>query len=448
MKNNVLFIPHPGAQQNFLTNDADEVLFASCVGAGKSLCLLIDASKYVEKYPSFNALLLRRSYPELEKSLIKVSKTLYDKSLSYLGGSYNQSQHLWTFANGARIQFASLDHPDDINKYRGVDWSYLGFDELTTFEWEQVLTLKAWLRSSKGVPLRFRATSNAGGVSHQDVFDYWKLWLNPHHPNRLKSNMIVKYPNGKTKSCVMAYPEDNPSIDYKEYAKQFDGMSSHVVKQLLYNDWTAIPAKAEYFKRDLITPVNSSNDVIRRVRSYDLAGSEAKTADYTASILLGYTKDNRIIIEDVYRARLNTNKVEQLILDNAKKDGRGVKIVLPLEPAAAGKAWADKLSKMLHGYHFTFVPQNRASGGKVTRAMPVSAQALKGNISIIPNKYTKEFFDELEAFTDDDKLYSNDDMVDALSQGYNELARKSAGFSKLKFEQPTRAFGSTTKWNS
>ncbi len=433
---NILFRPFEGAQQDFLSNDADEVLFASCVGAGKSLCLLVDAAKYVEKYPTFNALLLRRTYPELEASLIKESQKLYT---GQLGGTYNKTQHLWTFRNGARIQFGSLDDDNRITNYRGIDWTYLGFDELTTFKWEHYQTLSIWLRSSKEVPLRVRATSNAGGLSHQEVFDYWKNWLNPEHKYHLKSNQIAKI-GGKTRSCIMAYMGDNPSINPETYKKQFVGKPKHIVQQLLNNDWRAVPGLAEYFKREHIEIITDSGRIVKRCRSYDLAGSESKTADYTASILLGIDYSGKVVVEDVYRARLSTDKVERLIMDNAIRDGREVKIVLPLEPAAAGKAWADKLSKILHGYHFVFIPQNRATGGKITRAKPISAQSLQGNMKVVNNDYTTVFLDELEAFTDDDKLYSNDDMVDALSQGYNELSKSRAVFADVGDWGPLRTF--------
>lgn len=435
--NLILFQPFPGAQQDFLSNDADEVLFASCVGAGKSLCLLADAAKYVEQYPTFNALLLRRTFPELEASLIKESQKLYKGKLN---GKYHQTQHLWTFPNGARIQFGSLDDDNRITNYRGIDWTYLGFDELTTFKWEHYETLSIWLRSSKGVPLRVRATSNAGGLSHQEVFAYWTNWLNPDHKYHLKSNTTAKI-GSKTRSCVMAYMGDNPSIQPQVYLKQFEGKPKHIVQQLLNNDWRAVPGLAEYFNRERIEIVSQPGRIVKRVRSYDLAGSESLKADYTASILLGYTADNKVVVEDVWRGRISTDKVDKLIMDNAKKDGRSVKVVLPLEPSAAGLAWADKQSKMLHGYAFTHVKQNRATGNKLTRAMPVSSQCLQGNMQIVANDYTKAFLDELEAFTSDDKLYANDDMVDALSQGYNELTRSSARFRDIGVAGPQWTFG-------
>lgn len=427
----ILFTPHSGAQTQFLTNNADIVLFASCVGAGKSLCLLVDAAKYVEKYPHFNALLLRRTYPELERSLIKESKRLYSGKLN---GQYHETKHLWTFPSGARIQFGSLDNDNDITSYRGIDWTYLGFDELTTFKWDHVQMLRAWNRTSKEkpVPLRFRATSNPGGVSHSEVFEYWHRWLDPDHPQHLKSNTILKTKDGKTISCVMAYMGDNPSIDEIEYKKQFTGFPEHIIDQLLNNDWKARPSECLYFKRQLIPilPAIPPNTT-RSVRAYDLASSTGKNADYTASVKISRLDNGKYSVGDVKRAKLGPDEVEQLILKTAKADGRGVKIVLPLEPGAAGKAWANHLGRALAGYVFAFVPQTRSSGSKAVRAQPVSSQALSGNLSLVAGPYTKDFLDELEAFTDNPKDYAHDDMVDALALGFNELCHARATFRDI-----------------
>lgn len=447
-KEKVLFEPHP-KQTDYIFCTAEEVLYAGSVGSGKTKATLADIAKYLDR-PHFVAVCVRRNYEELKKGVIKLAKELYDHKVSKLGGVYNGSDHMFKFPSGAEVWFKACEHDDDLLKFQGLEYNYLYIDELTQIPEAHFQYLKSRLRSSHGDPIIKRYTSNAGGPHHEWVFKYWENWLNPKHKYHLKSGQIARYKykdedgymQQTTKSAVLCNIGDNPSVPKSEYEKQFIGMSNYMKKALWYNDWTAVPGSAEYFKRDCITLLASNpGGIVKAVRSYDLAGSEAKTADYTASIRLGLTRDNKIVVEDVYRARLSTDKVEKLILDNARIDGRGVKIVLPLEPAAAGKAWADKLSKLLHGYHFTFVPQNRASGGKVTRAMPVSAQCLKGNMSIITNAYSKEFLDELEAFTDDDTKYAHDDMVDALSQGYNELTRRSAGFRDLGMKSVSWTFG-------
>lgn len=424
-----LFTPHP-KQSEYLSNSADECLYAGSVGSGKSIATLADITRYLH-IPTFTALCIRRTYEELEKGIIKIAHTLYDKEVSALGGIYNGSKHMHKFPSGAEVWYGYCESDKDLLRYQGLEYQYLFIDELTQIPEEHFQYLKTRQRSSKDVPIIGRYTSNAGGPFHKWVYDYWQYWLNPKHKQHIKSGGVARIGN-KTRSAVLCNTGDNPSIDTETYKKQFEGMSNYMLQALWHNDWTAVPSLAEYFKRDKIELITKRpNNITHLVRSYDLAGSESKHADYTASVLLGLTIDSKVVVLDVHRARLSTDKVERLISDNARHDPKGTKICLPLEPAAAGKAWADKLSKMLHGYNYSFTPQNRSSGGKLTRALPVSAQCLKGNLVVVTNNYTKDFLDELEAFTDDDSLYANDDMVDALSQGYNELTKRSAIFRDI-----------------
>ena len=64
-------------QQLFIESQAFETLYGGAAGGGKSYGQLIDAFLYALKYPTSKQLVLRRTFPELEKSLIRVSLGLY-----------------------------------------------------------------------------------------------------------------------------------------------------------------------------------------------------------------------------------------------------------------------------------------------------------------------------------------------------------------------------------
>ena len=68
-------------QKLFIDANADEVLFGGAAGGGKSYAQIIDALIYAVKYPQSKQLILRRTYPELDKSIIRSCLALYPKSI-------------------------------------------------------------------------------------------------------------------------------------------------------------------------------------------------------------------------------------------------------------------------------------------------------------------------------------------------------------------------------
>jgi len=84
-------------QHAFISADAFEVLYGGAAGGGKSYGQLIDAMLYALKYKKSKQIIFRRTYPELEKSLIRVSLELYPRTVY----SYNKSTHTGTFVNGS-----------------------------------------------------------------------------------------------------------------------------------------------------------------------------------------------------------------------------------------------------------------------------------------------------------------------------------------------------------
>ena len=58
-------------QESFINADADEVLFGGAAGGGKSYGQIVDAFLYALKYPGSKQIIFRRTFPELDKSIIR-----------------------------------------------------------------------------------------------------------------------------------------------------------------------------------------------------------------------------------------------------------------------------------------------------------------------------------------------------------------------------------------
>jgi len=158
-------------QKEFHTSPAKYRLFGGAAGPGKTKALLYEAIWQAHKHPGVDTLLLRRTYPELEASLITyfrrdVPRELYEK--------YNESKHTVSWLNGSTTRFAYCDSENDVYRYQGAEYLFIGVDELTHFtlkQW-QFLTSRSRCRLRGAHPCMAGAT-NPGNIGHAWVKALW-----------------------------------------------------------------------------------------------------------------------------------------------------------------------------------------------------------------------------------------------------------------------------------
>ena len=116
-------------QGAFVAATADEVLFGGAAGGGKSFGQLADAFIYALRYPSSKQLVFRRTFAELEKSLIRTAQALYPAEIY----RYNGGNHTGRFLNGSLIDFGYCASESDVFQYQSAEYDVIRFDELTHF---------------------------------------------------------------------------------------------------------------------------------------------------------------------------------------------------------------------------------------------------------------------------------------------------------------------------
>ena len=133
-------------QKEFLDARESEVLFGGAAGGGKSYGQIVDALLFALRYPRSKQLILRRTFPELEKSLIRTVLSLYPREIF----SFNSSSHVGKFKNGSCIDFGYCAGENDVYQYQSAEYDVIRFDELTHFTEGQYIYLISRVRGANG----------------------------------------------------------------------------------------------------------------------------------------------------------------------------------------------------------------------------------------------------------------------------------------------------------
>ena len=201
---------------------------------GKSYGQLIDALLYALKYPGSKQLILRRTFPELEKSLIRTHLTFYPRSIY----NYNSSNHCGKFINGSIIDFSYCDNEKDVYKYQSAEYDVIRFDELTHFTEEMYVYLLSRIRGANSFPKMAKSSTNPGGVGHTWVKE---RFIDIGEPN--KEHKIGK----TTRIFIPSKVQDNRFLleADAEYLNRLENLSEKDKKILLYGDWDIF--EGQYF---------------------------------------------------------------------------------------------------------------------------------------------------------------------------------------------------------
>ena len=136
--------PHQSA---FHASRARHRLLGGAAGPGKTYALLMDHMFQCERFnvedaPQVHTLLLRRTHPKLQDTVIT---RFYEKIPRELYRDFNQQSGVVTWRNGSTTKFGSMQHEHDVWGYQG-QWYKIGYDELTEFTYAQWQNISAWNR--------------------------------------------------------------------------------------------------------------------------------------------------------------------------------------------------------------------------------------------------------------------------------------------------------------
>ena len=227
-------------QGDFHRSRAKYRLFGGAAGPGKSKALLMEAVVQANEFAGANTLLLRRTFPELEQSLLHYFRRDVPRELYK---NFQESKHLVTWRNDSTTRFGYCQNESDVYQYQGAEFLFIGIDELTLF------TLRQWqfLTSRNRCPVPGAFPCMAGATNPGNIGHAWvkSLWIDKQAPAGMENP--AEY-DPADYEFIPARVSDNPIYAGDEnYLKTLRALPSHLRRAFLDGDWDVFAG--QYFDR-------------------------------------------------------------------------------------------------------------------------------------------------------------------------------------------------------
>jgi hypothetical protein len=441
---NFVFTPNEGPQTLFLSAPEQEVLYGGAAGGGKSYAMIADPMRYFDN-GNFVGLLLRRTNDELRELKWETQK-LYKKI--WPDAKWSEQQSMWTFPSGAKFWITYLDRDDDVMRYQGQAFTWIGMDELTQYPTPFAYTyLKSRLRSADPElqkSLCMRATTNPGGPGHHWVK---KMFIDPAPAGQsfwatdIETGEILRYPDDHSDLRLRGKPlfkrrfiparlSDNPHL-YNEgsYERGLLGLPEAQRRKLLDGDWSIVEgaAFAEFNPRiHTCEPFQIPNDW-RRFRSADYGYTSPACVLWFA---IDPSYETLYVYRELYKSKMTAVDMarEVLSLEANEKVSYGI---------LDSSVWHDRghfgpsIAEEMIGYGCRWRPSDRSAGSRVAgknrlhellKPRPIGFNEEKPGLVIFNT--CRQLLTDLPAIPSDpdggddiDDRYPNDHSYDALRYG-------------------------------
>lgn len=465
----VVFKPNPGPQTTFFAASEREVLYGGAAGGGKSYALIADPMRYFDN-KNFRGIILRRTNDELRELIWKsqeLYQQIYPKTEKSPGAVWREKDKEWRFPSGARLWFTYLEREEDLLRYQGQAFTYVGFDELTQYPtpkyWDY---MRSRLRDASGtLPLFMRATTNPGGPGHGWVK---RMFIDPapagkaFNAKHLETGEELIIPVGDPdfpeerwgqplfqRRFIPAKLSDNPYLSADgEYKTNLLGMGSgNLQRQLLDGDWDVADGAAFSEFRQSVHVVEPNLDEIRywrKFRSCDFGYSE-RQASAVHWYAINPVTDQLVVYRELYVNKHTGYELARRILDLEAGESISYGVLDSSVWAVRGQTGPSIAEEMI-AYGCKWRPSDRGPGSRIAGRnrlhQLLRVDPFNQKPGIVFYNTCRQIISDLPVIPDDpdgsgdiDQDYASDHAYDSIRYGIMSRPRS---FSMFEYDQMDR----------
>ncbi|MBQ4458946.1 MAG: terminase family protein [Clostridia bacterium] len=210
----------------FFLARAPHIAYGGAKGGGKSWAMRRKFVLLCSRYAGLRALLLRRTFPELEGNHIMPLRAELE---GY--AKYSVEKRMFTFPNKSILKLGYCDTEADVFQYQGQEYEVIGFEEATQFTEFQMKYIAACNRTTRtDFKPRVYYTCNPGGVGH----DYIKrLFIDRRFQDGEEPDDYVFIPARVTDNTALMQADP-------QYIKNLKALPEHLRKGYLDGDWDIV----------------------------------------------------------------------------------------------------------------------------------------------------------------------------------------------------------------
>lgn len=482
MSEEALFAPASEKQEMMLEaiRTCQITVLGGAAGSGKSYILQLAPLMFMDD-PRTTCAMFRRTSPKFKQlgGILDTAKNIYGSLPENLAPKYTgQPNYIFTFPSmdepdesGMRIQYGHMQLEKDKDVVHGGQYTLIAFDEADEFEWSQLEFAMSRMRSNSKYFSRIAMTCNPNPDHKIKELISWYL-DDEGYPIKERDGVVRYFIRrdgefvwGETAeelekvygdkclplsfTFVSATIYDNPPVmkENPEYVSFLEGLPEVERARLLLGNWNVREEGNNYFRRENLVKVVELPDNLNYARGWDLASQEItaqnKGCDFSTGIKIGKSPDGFYYIigdycEENYddlletkgRFRKRPKERDDIIAKQGFYDGKDTTIVIPVDPAAAGKIAYQELSKRLIEQGLKVapdpVPNNKS---KLTKLTPLFNAIEAGLVRVFMPSFSKKEFNafckEMEGFDGERSTRTKkDDMCDAAATAFNYLTQK------------------------